>query len=155
MSIFGRSADGTVERLRATATVLGILEDWDCGVGEVRLAPGDTLMVYTQGVTEATSEAGEEFGEQRLIELLNSHNFLPASALLRTIAPAVRQFAGDEDRDDITLVAARCGRMEQIEVSEHDSPACRESNGEGTFLTKRLSIAGSSNVVLMPGGKGK
>lgn len=149
--------DGTVERLRATATVLGILEDWDCAVGEVRLARGDTLMVYTDGVTEATNEAGEEFGEQRLIELLSAHNALPASALLRTIAGAARQFAGNEDRDDITLVAARCRRMEHIQHrgAKYDFSACRESKGEGTFLMKRLSIAGSSNVVLMPGGKGK
>ncbi len=102
--------NGAVERLRATATVIGIQEDWDCAVAEVTLGPGDTLMLYTDGVTEARNEAGDEFGERRLAELLQAHYRLPASAMLLTIAGTLRQFARDRLKDDVTLVAARCGK---------------------------------------------
>jgi serine phosphatase RsbU (regulator of sigma subunit) len=45
--------------------VLGILEDWECGTGEISIAPRDLLALYTDGVVEAFSDAGEEFGEAR------------------------------------------------------------------------------------------
>src|SRR2546421_11033198 len=45
--------DGTVERLDATATVLGIFKDWDCEIGECQLRSGDTLALYTDGITES------------------------------------------------------------------------------------------------------
>jgi serine phosphatase RsbU (regulator of sigma subunit) len=100
--------DGTIDRLDSTATVLGFQEDWDCSVGEAWLSSGDTLLLYTDGVTEAVNENGEEFGERSLAELLRAHRRLPASVLLRSIVNSVRRFAGKEFQDDVTLVAARC-----------------------------------------------
>ena len=61
--------DDTLERLDSTCTVLG-LDEWDCSMGESRLFPGDTLVLYTDGVTESFNDAGEEFGEERLVEAL-------------------------------------------------------------------------------------
>ena len=101
-------AGAGIERLEATATVLGLQEDWDCAIKEVRLVPGDTLVLYTDGVTEAMNRGGEEFGEDRLIELVLTHSRLPVSALLRSIVNDVLHFAGKEFQDDITLVAASC-----------------------------------------------
>src|SRR6266436_2316287 len=66
-------SDGTVERLHATATVLGIFKDWDCEIGECQLRTGDTLALYTDGITESYNSADEQFGEQRLIEALQRH----------------------------------------------------------------------------------
>jgi serine phosphatase RsbU (regulator of sigma subunit) len=103
-------ADNSVERLGSTATVLGLWEDWDCSLGDLQLVAGDTLVLYTDGITEAMNEEGEEFGEHRLIELLRRHSHLPASDLLRSIVNGVRRFAGKEFQDDITLVAASCAR---------------------------------------------
>lgn len=100
--------DGRVERLESTATVLGFEEEWDCEVAETHLAPGDTLLLYTDGVTEAVNEKGEEFGERGLIGLLHACRRLPPSAVLRSIAQGVQQFAGNEFQDDVTLVAALC-----------------------------------------------
>ena len=100
--------DGTIGLLESTATVLGFQEDWDCAVGEVWLSPGDTLLIYTDGVTDARNENGEEFGERRLTELFRAGRCLPASALLRSLVNGVQQFAGEEFQDDVTLVAARC-----------------------------------------------
>lgn len=101
-------SDGTIDRLESTAMVLGFQEDWDCDIAETQLVPGDTLVLYTDGVTEAASENGQEFGERGLIELLRGHGQLPPSALLRSMVSALQQFAGGEFHDDVTIVAARC-----------------------------------------------
>ncbi len=100
--------DGAMERLGATATVLGLGDDWDCEIGEKRLAPGARLLVYTDGVTEATNERGEEFGEQRLAELLGAARQMPAEGWLESMLEGARRFAGQEFKDDVTLVGA-CG----------------------------------------------
>jgi sigma-B regulation protein RsbU (phosphoserine phosphatase) len=96
-----------VRRLDATSMVVGLFNDWQCEVAEVRLAPGDTLVLYTDGITEARSAEGEEFGESRLIAALRSYCHLPVGPLLQAIVGAVRQFSAGEQQDDITMVIAR------------------------------------------------
>lgn len=76
--------------------VLGLFERWECAAAEVALHAGDALVLYTDGVTEAESVAGEEFGERRLIETLRSHVTLPASELIETVVAAVRKFSRSE-----------------------------------------------------------
>jgi serine phosphatase RsbU (regulator of sigma subunit) len=66
------------------------------------------LILYTDGITEATSGDGEEFGESRLLDTLRRHSHLPVQQLLQVVVSAVRQFSGGEQQDDITLVLARC-----------------------------------------------
>jgi phosphoserine phosphatase RsbU/P len=95
------------EWLDSTCTVLGLFPDWQCRVNEVQLAPGDTLVLYTDGVTEATNSKDEEFGKSRLLEFVRHNRHLPAEALLQAIVEAVREFAGGEQQDDITLVIVR------------------------------------------------
>jgi serine phosphatase RsbU (regulator of sigma subunit) len=99
--------DGALERLEATAYVLGLFEEWDCAVAERRLEPGDLFVLYTDGVTEAFDEAGEEFGEERLIEALRRGRELPPQAMLASIVDDVRRFSPQEQRDDITMIVAR------------------------------------------------
>jgi serine phosphatase RsbU (regulator of sigma subunit) len=99
---------GTVELLASTGTVLGLFRDWDCSIEERQLSPGDTLVLYTGGVTESFDTADEEFGEQRLLEALLRHRELPPDALLHAIVQEVRQFSPGEQHDDITLIVARC-----------------------------------------------
>jgi serine phosphatase RsbU (regulator of sigma subunit) len=60
--------DDHQERLGSTSTPLGLFKDWDCSIGECNLLPGDVLVLYTDGVTEACNDAGEEFGERYLTE---------------------------------------------------------------------------------------
>src|SRR5262249_43202769 len=102
----GRGA-GKVKRLDATSMVVGLFKDWQCEIAEVKLAPGDTLVMYTDGITEARSAEGEEFGETRLLDTLRSHCHLPVAHLLQAVVGAVRQFTSGEQQDDITLVIAR------------------------------------------------
>jgi phosphoserine phosphatase RsbU/P len=100
--------DGTVESLDANCTVLGMFEDWESSTAEVQLEPGDSLVFYTDGVPDALSDDGEEFGEHRLVELLRANGHLEAPALLRTLTESVQAFSGREQEDDITMVVARC-----------------------------------------------
>jgi sigma-B regulation protein RsbU (phosphoserine phosphatase) len=97
-----------LERLGSTCTVMGLFEEWHCEIAEVQLAPGDTLVLYTDGVSEATNAEGEEFGESHLLDTLGNNFHLPVGPLLQAIVEAVQQFSsGSEQQDDITLVIAR------------------------------------------------
>jgi serine phosphatase RsbU (regulator of sigma subunit)/catechol 2,3-dioxygenase-like lactoylglutathione lyase family enzyme len=100
-------SDSSVERLDATATVLGIFKDWDCEIGECRLRPGDTLALYTDGITESYNSADEQFGEQRLIEALQRHCEVCSQAALAAIVDEVQRFSPHEQHDDITLIVAK------------------------------------------------
>jgi sigma-B regulation protein RsbU (phosphoserine phosphatase) len=98
-----------VEWLIPTCTVMGLFEEWKCEIAEVQLAPGDMLILYTDGITEAENAEAEEFGAARLQDALASHRQLPVEPLLQTVVAAVQQFSGGGDQqDDITLVIARC-----------------------------------------------
>ena len=90
------------------ATVLGLFEDWDCMLEERQLFPGDTLVLYTDGMTESFNDSGEEFGEQRLIEALQRHRGESSQALVSSLLDEVRQFNPNEQQDDITLIVANC-----------------------------------------------
>ena len=100
--------DDTLERLETTGAVLGLFEDWDCSIGERRLSSGDLFVLYTDGVTESFNDVGEEFGEHRLVEGLRRRRELPSEAMLASIVDDVRTFSPHEQRDDITLIVARC-----------------------------------------------
>ena len=100
--------NGEVERLDSTSTVLGLFKAWNCDVGQLHLSPGDTLALYTDGVTESFNSTGEEFGEERLIASLRQCRNLPPPALVSCLVDDVLQFSPHEQHDDITLLVARC-----------------------------------------------
>jgi serine phosphatase RsbU (regulator of sigma subunit) len=100
--------DGLVERLEATAAVLGLFTNWECRTAERRLVPGDLLAIYTDGITEAFNDSDEEFGEERLIQALQTHRGLSPHDLVATILDDVHRFSPREHSDDITLIVARC-----------------------------------------------
>jgi len=99
--------DGALERLDSTATVLGLFKEWDCSIAERELSPGDTLLLYTDGIVESFDDAGEEFGEQRLLEALRRHRHLPARPLLDSVLAEVRAFSPRNQFDDITLIVGQ------------------------------------------------
>jgi sigma-B regulation protein RsbU (phosphoserine phosphatase) len=100
-------ANGSLERLASTSTVIGLFPGWQCVTRRITLAPGDLLVIYTDGVTEANNAAGEEFGEARLIETVRACCSLPPKDLVATIQNAVQTFSPGEQSDDLTLVIAR------------------------------------------------
>ena len=101
-------SDGGLERLGATNTVVGLFEKWECMVEESELAPGDAVLLYTDGVTEALSSEGEEFGEERLLEAARQHRQLTLPELVVAVTNQAQRFSPHEQADDITLIAAKC-----------------------------------------------
>ena len=102
-----RGRDG-LERLGATTTVVGLFEKWDCTMEERELAPGDAVLLYTDGVTEALNGEGQEFGEERLLEAARQHRELSLPELLSAVADQARRFSPHDQNDDITLIVAKC-----------------------------------------------
>src|ERR1700730_3992129 len=100
--------DDSLERLGATCTVVGLFEKWDCTMEERELAPGDAVLLYTDGVTEALNGEGEEFGEERLLEAARQHRELSLPVMLETVTDQARRFSPYEQADDITVIVAKC-----------------------------------------------
>jgi sigma-B regulation protein RsbU (phosphoserine phosphatase) len=100
-------AGGGIERLGVTGGAIGLLDEWTCTVEEVVLQPGDLLALCSDGVTEAMSPEGEEFGEARLLDALLLHRDRPLIEVIERIVGAVRAFGGAEQSDDLTLVLVR------------------------------------------------
>jgi serine phosphatase RsbU (regulator of sigma subunit)/predicted enzyme related to lactoylglutathione lyase len=99
--------NGNLDQLESTSALLGLFEQWDCSVREQELSPGDVLVLYTDGITEATDHQGEEFGERYLIESMRQHRNLSCHALLSTIVDGVHKFSAQEQHDDITAIVAK------------------------------------------------
>jgi len=102
------SAEDT-EKLQVGGPILGMLADAQFEQGRCVLAPGDTLVLYSDGVTEAVQPgAEEEFGEERLEKLVRQHRVESAPTILGTLVPTLESWnAGAPPADDITLVVAR------------------------------------------------
>ena len=100
-------ADGVVERLEATATVLGLFEEWECMVAQRQLAPGDVLVIYTDGISEASPNEEDEFGEERLQDVVRRRQSQSADEILDAILRDVQQFSQGEQADDMTLIVAK------------------------------------------------
>ncbi len=103
-----RRADGTMERLQPTGAVLGVTEDFAYHEDSSVFGPGDLLIMYTDGVTDAADGSGEMFGEQRLLDYVARHSDKSPSNLVIGLQDEIRLFTGRHDfDDDLTLVAMR------------------------------------------------
>jgi serine phosphatase RsbU (regulator of sigma subunit) len=98
--------DGAVERLPATATVIGLFERWDGAVAEIQLFPGDLLAAFSDGIPEA-ARGEEEYGEGRLVDALRSHATLPTREIVSAVLAGVQQFSAGVPGDDLTLLVMR------------------------------------------------
>lgn len=99
--------DGALERLDSTCTPLGLFPDWRCAMSDCRIGPGDVLTLYTDGVTESHNDRDEEFGEERLLDVLRRHRASGARELTESVVREVRSFSAGTQFDDITLIACR------------------------------------------------
>lgn len=100
-------ANGSIERLHSTSTVIGLSAHWECLTQRLALFPGDLLLIYTDGVTEANDPNGNEFGEARLIDLVRANLVLSPAQLITQIQSSVMTFSANNQFDDLTLVLAR------------------------------------------------
>jgi serine phosphatase RsbU (regulator of sigma subunit) len=105
------AAAGGQTPLPATGLPLAMFADRSATAAHVHLAPGEALLVYSDGITEAMNAAGEEFGEERLAEFLAraaAGDELPAVTMLQSLYTAVDLFAGEaEQADDMTAIFIR------------------------------------------------
>ncbi len=109
-------ASGTVEQLATGGPVLGILGIMPYSEARSRMCLNDVLVMYSDGVTEATNAEGEEFGEDRLLEVVRRSG-KDAQAIVDAVDAAVREFtAGQPAADDITVVVAVKTRSEPVPV---------------------------------------
>jgi sigma-B regulation protein RsbU (phosphoserine phosphatase) len=99
--------EGTVRRLEAGGTVVGLFDGMTYEEDSVQMHPGEVFLAYSDGVTEPENEFGE-FGEQRLIELVRDNRHLPLPEISQIVTDAVDTWIGDKEQpDDVTLVLAR------------------------------------------------
>lgn len=96
-------ANGDVEWLKATAPVIGLLDVFQPEVGETELRPGDRLVIYSDGVTDARGPGGDDLGDLEFARIVRDHPSLSARELTAHIAA----LSPGEQFDDMTLVTAR------------------------------------------------
>jgi phosphoserine phosphatase RsbU/P len=101
------SHDGSIRRLETGGTVVGLFDNMEYEEATVELYPGDIFVAFSDGVTEPENEFGE-FGEERLIEAIQTSRHLPLERITEHVLAAVQDWIGSvEQPDDITLVLAR------------------------------------------------
>lgn len=97
-------SDGAVERLGAGGAVLGVFPDGAYEEGTTAVRDGDRLVLFTDGITEATNAAGEEYGEARLVDVVLANRSCSAPALQARLAQSVSHFSNNAFADDATLI---------------------------------------------------
>jgi sigma-B regulation protein RsbU (phosphoserine phosphatase) len=100
--------DGSSTFLKKGGIMLGMLTDIEFETDTVSLAPGDLLIIYSDGITEAFNAADEDFGEERLMDVLMKHRITPVQQLMEEILSHVRAFMGNAPQsDDMSLLIVR------------------------------------------------
>lgn len=103
-----RANDGACMEIKTRGLVLGAFEEITLEEREISLDLGDLILLYSDGVTDATDAQDESFGEERLREIVRDNAGLSAQALLDTILATIERFTGGAAQyDDMTLVAVR------------------------------------------------
>ena len=107
-SPFVITKDGEITKLESGGLILGMLPDVSYEKGSITLQKGDTVIMYTDGITEAMSKKEEEFGEERLIAICKQWSSSSVSEIKDVIISSVRSFSGEAPQnDDITLIVLK------------------------------------------------
>jgi len=100
---------GEVLRLEPSATVLGAFKVWDCEERSEAMCPGDTLVVFSDGITESASGDGEDFGDERVVATAKACRGSGAGTTVDALIAEARAFNPGEQSDDMSVIAA-CAR---------------------------------------------
>ena len=103
-----RASTGTLTRLNSSCPPLGLSAEEICELVSADLSPGDVVVFYTDGVTEAGNGGGEEFGMERLSATVRNGSSLSAEDLMNSIYNAAADFCGDNFNDDVTILVVKC-----------------------------------------------
>jgi sigma-B regulation protein RsbU (phosphoserine phosphatase) len=102
------SAGGGIRELEGTGMALGMLPGSLYEEGRVVIAPGDVLVLYTDGISESRNVLGEDFGPTRMVETVRARREGTAKEIIAAVFSAVREFtAGADPLDDRTLLVVR------------------------------------------------
>ncbi len=100
--------DAELERLGTGGAVIGVFPELGYQKATEQLHPGDILVLFTDGVSEAMNHAEEEYGEERLRDLVRSKSKLPAGEIVNAIVEEIESFADNATlRDDLTVIVAK------------------------------------------------
>ncbi|MGH1363617.1 MAG: PP2C family protein-serine/threonine phosphatase [Calditrichia bacterium] len=100
--------DGTIGKLDSHGLPIGIMDSFDYSESEVKVDEGDTIVLFSDGVTEAMSAQKEQFGKNRLRDIVRDNFFLCAESLGRKIVREIRRFSASESlTDDMTLIVLK------------------------------------------------
>lgn len=111
-------AQGKTEQLSNGGALLGVFPEWKYEDSEVRLFPGDRILLFTDGITEAGMEGGEEFGEERLIASARRHADKPVSDLKAGLLADTKEFCASQLRDDATLIVVSARSLSETLCAE-------------------------------------
>ncbi|HEY7449567.1 MAG TPA: SpoIIE family protein phosphatase [Vicinamibacterales bacterium] len=108
-----------MKRLESGGPFIGAFERAMFGEETLQLEPGDLLVAFSDGVTEARNADGQEFGEDRLLACIEGHRALAPAALLDSLLDTVQQFsAGAGQRDDLTALVLRYSGRPDLKSSQ-------------------------------------
>jgi sigma-B regulation protein RsbU (phosphoserine phosphatase) len=102
-----RVSTGMLTHLNSSCPPIGLYPEEICELDSTDFRPGDTVVFYTDGVTEAENQSCEEFGIQRLSEVLRRGSSLSAEDLMSDIYRTAADFCGNEFNDDVTIVVIK------------------------------------------------
>jgi sigma-B regulation protein RsbU (phosphoserine phosphatase) len=102
---------GGSRQLEAGSPPLGLFHPFELRVEKVPLRPGELIVLYSDGITEAGVHRGEQFGEDRLEAVVAAHAGRPPAEILQQILASVRQWSGPEPEDDMTLLLVRAAEV--------------------------------------------
>ncbi len=124
-----RRSNGAAEMLGPTRPVLGLLNQQSPRAERIRLAAGDELALYTDGITEAADETGEEFGPERLRELLGGNEGRQLQDQHARVLSSVREHASGKLTDDATLLLISLRGTEPLGLSPGAGRTCCHPEG--------------------------
>jgi len=101
-------SDGGCERLTEGGAILGVFPEETYDTGNAQFGPGDRLVLFTDGLTEAQDSEGTEFGEQQLLDILSLCRERSGHEIQEEVLRAVREFSARELQDDATLLVLAC-----------------------------------------------
>jgi serine phosphatase RsbU (regulator of sigma subunit) len=103
-----QASTGTVTHLNSSCSPIGLSPKEICELASADIVPGDMVVFYTDGVTEAENQLGEEFGWERLSEVAREGSSLSAKDLMIDIYNSAAEFCGETFKDDATIVVVKC-----------------------------------------------
>jgi sigma-B regulation protein RsbU (phosphoserine phosphatase) len=103
-----RAKTGTLTRMNSSCPPIGLSPEEICELASADLSPGDVVVFYTDGVTEAENRFGEGFGMERLSAAVQRGSSLSADELMANIYNTAADFCGDEFNDDVTILVVKC-----------------------------------------------